>query len=131
MGVRALCKICWRNAPSRRASVKKHNKSDRRKQTLKAYYQNGGNLVKNLAESRWRKTDKGKALRKKVAERIQREGKFRVYGRLHYALKIGKIKKKPCEVCGINLNVHAHHDDYNKPLDVVWLCSKHHRGRHA
>jgi hypothetical protein len=35
----------------------------------------------------------------------------------------------PCEVCK-ETNVDAHHDDYNKPLDVRWLCKKHHREHH-
>ena len=25
----------------------------------------------------------------------------------------------------------AHHEDYSRPLDVVWLCSLHHHRRHA
>lgn len=41
------------------------------------------------------------------------------------AVRNGSLKKKPCEVCGIN-KVDAHHDDYSKPLDVRWLCKKHH-----
>jgi hypothetical protein len=32
-------------------------------------------------------------------------------------------------VCG-RTRSHAHHDDYSKPLDVIWLCSTHHRSRH-
>jgi hypothetical protein len=43
-----------------------------------------------------------------------------------YALKSGKLVKKPCEVCGSLLS-EAHHPDYSKPLDVRWLCIKHHR----
>lgn len=41
------------------------------------------------------------------------------------ALRSGKLVRQPCEVCGAP-KVHAHHDSYRKPLDVRWLCSKHH-----
>lgn len=45
------------------------------------------------------------------------------------AIKCGRIHRKPCEVCG-SANSEAHHPDYSKPLDVVWLCLKHHRELH-
>jgi hypothetical protein len=45
------------------------------------------------------------------------------------AIKNGKITRMPCEVCG-GLKVDAHHDDYSKPLEVRWLCKKHHREVH-
>jgi hypothetical protein len=40
-------------------------------------------------------------------------------------IKQGILKKCPCEVCGTAM-VEAHHPDYSKPLDVKWLCRKHH-----
>ena len=46
------------------------------------------------------------------------------------AIKSGKLVKEPCEVCGSE-NVHAHHDDYNKQLDVRWLCPQHHSLLHS
>ena len=42
----------------------------------------------------------------------------------------GKIKRQPCEVCGL-ANGEAHHDDYSKPLDVKWLCRRHHCELHS
>ena len=50
--------------------------------------------------------------------------------KVHSAIKAGRLAREPCEVCGSSV-VHAHHDDYNKPLDVRWLCPKHHREHHA
>ena len=42
------------------------------------------------------------------------------------AIKNGELIKQPCEICGINDYVEAHHKDYNKPKDINWLCIKHH-----
>ena len=38
----------------------------------------------------------------------------------HY-IRDKHIEKQPCEICGA-LDVEAHHDDYDKPLEVRWLC---------
>lgn len=46
------------------------------------------------------------------------------------AIRQGVLKKQPCELCGLKKRIHAHHYDYSKPLDVQWLCSKHHRELH-
>ena len=36
-------------------------------------------------------------------------------------LKRGYIIKKPCEKCGSN-DAEKHHEDYNKPTEITWLC---------
>lgn len=51
---------------------------------------------------------------------------YRVYRK---ALRDGALTPQPCEVCG-EKRVHGHHEDYSKPLDVMWLCSTHHGERH-
>lgn len=58
------------------------------------------------------------------------------------ALNDGLMVRKPCEECGHEPSVNqrgkrwvwtvmAHHDDYEKPLDVRWLCKKCHHRYHA
>jgi hypothetical protein len=42
----------------------------------------------------------------------------------------GKIQRQPCEVCGAP-NAQGHHEDYSKPLEVMWLCALHHNLKHA
>ncbi len=49
---------------------------------------------------------------------------------LNNALKRGLLKPKPCERCGYSGDVHGHHEDYKKPLEVVWLCKSCHGQRH-
>ena len=79
--------------------------------------------------------------RKKNAKRISRvkkdyerrgtgRAKHLARIRVKNALKFGRLMKQPCQRCGEIANVHAHHDDYSKPLDVMWLCPLHHRQRH-
>lgn len=42
----------------------------------------------------------------------------------------GVMEREPCEVCGTTIEVQGHHDDYNKPLSVRWLCVTHHAAWH-
>ena len=45
------------------------------------------------------------------------------------AIRRGDLTRMACEVCG-NPLTDAHHEDYDRPLDVRWLCRKHHRDAH-
>jgi len=42
------------------------------------------------------------------------------------AIRSGILQRKPCEICGTTIRIHAHHDDYSKPLNVRWLCFRCH-----
>lgn len=56
--------------------------------------------------------------------------KLRAHAALRVALRRGEIKRGRCAVCG-SFRVDGHHPDYSKPLEVVWLCRKHHQQLHA
>lgn len=62
--------------------------------------------------------------RKKYPER------YMAHTKLNNAVRDGKIKKGKCKVCG-SRKTHGHHSDYSKPLEVTWLCAKHHQRHHA
>ena len=49
---------------------------------------------------------------------------------VYWAVRRGNLQRQPCEVCGAP-EVHAHHEDYSKPLEVRWLCSAHHLAAHG
>ena len=46
------------------------------------------------------------------------------------AIENGTLIRQPCSVCKTNKFIHGHHEDYHKPLDVIWLCAKHHHYLH-
>lgn len=62
----------------------------------------------------------------------------RVHDIFEKALKRGAVVRKfTCEKCGASpvyrdgrTGIQAHHSDYNKPLDVQWLCVKCHHEWH-
>lgn len=45
------------------------------------------------------------------------------------AIRDGRLARQGCEICGVRAE--AHHEDYDKPLDVRWLCFRHHREEHG
>ncbi|RWX63316.1 hypothetical protein EN780_24090 [Mesorhizobium sp. M4B.F.Ca.ET.089.01.1.1] len=48
---------------------------------------------------------------------------------LRSAVKRGLVIQLPCEQCG-SLDAEAHHPDYDRPMQVRWLCRLHHRRMH-
>lgn len=72
----------------------------------------------------------GAILEKTRAYRRRNPEKYHAHQAVHRALKKGLIKREACAVCG-STKSHAHHDDYSRPLDVMWLCPSHHAQRHA
>lgn len=82
--------------------------------------------VGKAKDIRYRTSEKGKeSTRRNIANWRNNNPKFVIaHNSVRNAIRDGKLFPKACEVCGAS-SVQAHHDDYNKPLDVRWLCIKH------
>lgn len=61
-------------------------------------------------------------------EAEEREKRLKARSITNKAINRGELTRMPCELCGEKAE--AHHDDYDKPLEVRWLCFYHHRKWH-
>lgn len=109
-GYTSGCKECLR------ANMRRYSKTEGRR----------------LAHERYRKSGKGRVTQAAAAKAwSHRNPETRaIYTKVYRAVKSGKLLKQPCEVCGAD-RVEAHHDDYSRPLDVRWLCKRHHEDLHT
>lgn len=86
---------------------------------------------KNNRLYRMRHPEKAKASNRRYKQRWDLENREHriAHKAVAYALRVGKLTQLPCSVCG-DEDTHAHHEDYSRRLDVVWLCTFHHGERH-
>ena len=58
--------------------------------------------------------------------------KFKARDSVGNAVRSKKITKpSKCSACESTENIEGHHADYDKPLEVIWLCSRCHKRLHA
>lgn len=102
------------------------------------YYRNFDKMRANhphrvQARKEYINTDKGKQAKSRACNKFRKTNpiKSKAHRAVQYALKCNKLIKPPeCECCSLPNKLQAHHDDYNKPLDVKWLCSSCHSNWH-
>jgi hypothetical protein len=78
---------------------------------------------------RLRKRKYPKITAKKTRPYISSPEATRARGVIRELVRQGRLKRPPCSVCG-QANAEAHHEDYSRPLDVKWLCHRHHCEHH-
>ena len=76
--------------------------------------------------------EKKKENDRKKTKRKYGTQKYRARDVLRHAVASGRIKKPSlCSVCAMGGRIEGHHDDYEKPLEAIWLCQVCHRKRHG
>jgi hypothetical protein len=114
------CKSCTKLDVENRRKEKSNDidwvlsERKRHREKSKRYRELGIISKNNASQKKWALNN----LEKKQAHQLLRS-----------ALELGKLHRHPCFICGNKAQ--AHHDDYSKPLDVVWVCSKHHGEIHV
>lgn len=123
------CKSCTRSAVKlhRQANLEsiraydrdRHNNDEHRERNKKNYR-------KRVSDPQKRKKEWQRSREWAEKNKLKRAAHIMVGN----AIRSGSLVPKPCERCGTTELVNAHHEDYFKPLDVMWLCKKHHGERH-
>lgn len=129
-GVNSRCKECHK----REVRQNRIEKADQYRAYEKMRYKRDG--YRREYNSAWLKTEKGRASH---AQSVRRRNLMHPDRRaanviLGNAVRDGKIRKplycSRCFDCPPRRQLHAHHEDYSKPLDVEWICAKCHGLEH-
>src|SRR5690348_1776001 len=130
-GLRTQCKECvnkyrfeWNHSPSGKK---------KRLAWWKGYYQSESGKEKILSSNKkFSQTTRGKSIAIKKSAIFKKENpeKVRAHWAVKNALRTGALTKQPCGRCRSTEKIHAHHESYDRPLNIVWLCAKHHIERH-
>jgi hypothetical protein len=86
-----------------------------------------GKIKENLRQKEWR--TKNPQLYRSYVKRWQKTNKEKhnSHQKVHTAIKNGTlVRRENCEECGKECKTEGHHEDYNKPLDVIWICRRCH-----
>jgi hypothetical protein len=83
------------------------------------------------AAKKWRGNNRGKVLAMVTRWQIKNPEKAVAHAALNMAIKVGLVARPDaCSKCGKKCKPHAHHTDYSKMLEVVWLCPLCHKQFH-
>jgi len=83
----------------------------------------------NASKRAWYLKESSSVIEKNNAYKKNNPEKHDAHMAVSRAIKAGKLKRQCCFECGKE-KTEGHHQDYSKPLEVIWLCSYHHKALH-
>lgn len=91
------------------------------RERLADYVKSDGREAKLNRVNKWRKASRDEIRAKEQAAHLKDPRRRKARRAVSAALARGALVRTPCVVCG-NPEVQGHHPDYDRPLEVVWLC---------
>lgn len=102
------------------------------KNDVRQYREKNPDTLRRYEKQRFQRPERRASVaRTTEAWRHSNPERKRAHVRVKRAVESGRLNRLPCQVCGTNEQVHGHHENYSRPLDVVWLCALHHHRHHA
>lgn len=92
-----------------------------------------GQEVERRAKIKYLASEKGKKSMSDCSRRAVKKNpeKRKAVSVAAYAVKCGHlIRPENCTQCGNTGRIEGHHEDYSKPLEVIWLCTSCHSDLH-
>ena len=118
------CRLC--------KSAKEQAYYQQHKQQILSYHKRWrnqeGRALHKISQKKYSDNNRDVIQDKNYRYRMLNQEKIMAHSKVGYAIKTGILIPEPCK-CG-KTKVHGHHEDYSKPLEVVWLCSRCHSQRH-
>lgn len=99
-------------------------------ENYRKYYLEHKDSIKNTMQ-KWLDKHPGYRSNQTSKFRSNNPEKYKSHIIVFHSLVNGIISKSPCSKCGATTNIHAHHNDYSKPLEITWLCASCHRKYHT
>jgi hypothetical protein len=125
----------WRENNREKTSQSVKDWKLKNSEKIKEYVRNNKEKQKIYAEKYKNKdVERFNALRRESIRRSKEKFPEKVRARkmVECAIRNGFMERpNSCSICSIECNPDGHHPDYNKPLEVVWVCRKCHFSLHG
>lgn len=125
-GLKSACKDCLITDTRRYQS-----KNSEKIKKYKEEWNNKNSSKIAIQKKEWNRSNKERIYEYTKRRRELSPEKNRANYKIRNEIRAGRMIKGDCDDCGTNMNIHAHHDDYSKPLEARWLCHQCHMKLHT
>ena len=121
------CKECRKGGARRRYQTDARARDAAKAQATRWRRANPGR--KRTNNRRWLAANRDKANASSMTWYHEHPQQAKATRAVNNAIRDGRLRRRPCSECGAPQG-DAHHEDYSKPFDIVWLCHPCHMRHH-